>query len=176
MSPPRLVLPADTPMGEACRLLTANDLSGAPVVGNDEEFVGVLSSDGAPQAEGLTAQSVADGTYPTVPPDRGLDFALDVMVSANTGWVPVVDGNHVVGIVAMNEVMIGYQRALRRSLRLLAGGTGRSVLVEAPVGGSSPFAGATVATAPWPRGSFALSIDRRSQLITPRPEIELEEG
>jgi len=41
---------------------------------------------------------------------------------------------------------------------------------------TSPFAGATVAAAPWPRGSFALSIDRRSQLITPRPDTPLQAG
>jgi Trk K+ transport system NAD-binding subunit len=105
-----------------------------------------------------------------------LDFALDVMVSAGAGWVPVIDAGRVVGIVAMNEVMGGYQRALRRSLRLLADGTGSSVLVEAPVGEASPFAAATVATAPWPQGCFALSIDRHSQLIAPRPEIEFQVG
>ena len=98
------------------------------------------------------------------------------MVSAGAGWLPVVDEGRVVGIVAMNEVISGYQRALRRSLRLLADVTGSSVLVEAPVGEASPFAGATVATAPWPRGSFALSIDRHSQLIAPRPETAFQVG
>jgi hypothetical protein len=54
----------------------------------------------------------------------------------------------VVGIIAMDDVIDGYQRALRRSLRLLADVKGSSVLVEAPVGAASAFVGATVATAP----------------------------
>ena len=41
---------------------------------------------------------------------------------------------------------------------------------------TSPFAGTTVATAPWPRGSFVLSIDRHSQLIAPRPETGIQPG
>ena len=104
-------------------------------------------------------------------------MALDVMVSAGTSWVPVVDGNKVVGVVAMDEIIAGYQRALRRSLRLLAGTSGGgSVLVEAPVAVNSPFAGTTIATAPWSPGSFVLSIDRDGLLIAPRPETEIQPG
>lgn len=70
----------------------------------------------------------------------------------------------------MNEIIAGYQRELRRSLRLLAA-NGSSVLVEASVAETSAFARTTVATAPWPTGSFVLSIDRHRQLIAPRPEL-----
>lgn len=176
MTSARLVLRADTALDEAYRRLEAEGLPGALVVGVDNALVGVLASDGAGLTRDATAGAAADRSYPTVPPDRGLDFALDVMVSAGVSWVPVVDGAQAVGIVAINEVIGGYQRALRRSLRLLADVTGSSALVEAPVSEASPFAGATVATAPWPRGSFALSIDRRSQLIAPRPDTTLQPG
>jgi H+/Cl- antiporter ClcA len=176
MTRPRLVVPADTPVDEARRLLAASQLPGAPVVASDDEFVGVLVVDGSQPEENVTAQAAADPTYPTVPSGEGLDFALDAIVSADAGWVPVLDGSRVVGIIAMKEIISGYQLALRRSLRLLADVTGSSVLVEAPVGEASAFAGTTVATAPWPRGSVALSIDRRSQLIAPRPETELLTG
>jgi len=66
------------------------------------------------------------------------------------------------GTIVTSDVIGGYQRALRRSLRLLADVKGGSVLVEAPVGDGSPFAGATVAAAPWPQRSVALSVDRGS--------------
>ena len=120
--------------------------------------------------------TAADRDYPTVTPDKGLDVALDVMVSAGCAWLPVVEGHNVVGIVALNEIIVGHQRALRRSLRLLAGANGSSVLVEAPVADTSVFVSTTVATAPWPTGSFVLSIDRHSRLITARPETELHPG
>ena len=176
MRSPRLVIPGETPAAEVQRLLESAALPGAPILGNDGKFVGVVCCDTAEQQVSVTAAAAADHAYPTVPSDRGLDFALDVMASAGITWVPVIDGNRVVGIVGMNEVIAGYQRALRRSLRLLADVTGSSALVEARVGDASAFAGETVATAPWPRGSFALSIDRRSQLIAPTPETELQTG
>jgi Trk K+ transport system NAD-binding subunit len=89
----------------------------------------------------------------------------------------VVDGrSRVVGIVALNQVIAGYQQALRRSLHQLADVRGSSVLVEAPVGEASAFGGTTVASAPWPRGTVVLSIDRHSQLIAPQPETPLHAG
>ena len=177
MTPPLLILPADTPEKDARRLLGEANLVGAAVVARDGNFVGVASADAKEHKSETTIGTVADRDYPTVQPDRGLDVALDVMVSAGTSWVPVVDGNKVVGVVAMDEIIAGYQRALRRSLRLLAGTSGGgSVLVEAPVAVNSPFAGTTIATAPWSPGSFVLSIDRDGLLIAPRPETEIQPG
>jgi chloride channel protein, CIC family len=174
MTPPVLILTAAASQMEAHQLLVTNHLVGAAVVAGDGSLVGVLSSD-AIVSDG-NAGTAADRDYPTVTPDQGLDVALDVMVSAGYAWLPVVEGHKVVGVVAMNEIIAGYQRALRRSLRLLAGAKGSSVLVEAPVADTSVFVGTTVATAPWPTGSFVLSIDRHSQLMPPRPETKLHAG
>jgi Trk K+ transport system NAD-binding subunit len=99
------------------------------------------------------------------------------MVSAGIGWISVVDErSRVVGIVAMNQVVAGYQRALRRSLHQLADIKGSAVLIEAPVGEASAFGGTTVASAPWPRGTVVLSIDHHSQLIVPQPDTPLQAG
>ena len=100
MTPPRPLIPTDSTVGEACRLLVAQDLAGAPVVSRDDEFIGVLHRDGfSHQQSELTVGAIADAAYPTVPSDRGLDFALDVMVSMETDWIPVVDGSRVVGTI-----------------------------------------------------------------------------
>jgi len=72
-------------------------------------------------------------------------------------------------------VIGGYQRALRRSLRLLADVKGGSVLVEAPVGDGSPLAGATVAAAPWPQGA-SYSASTAEPLDRPPTETELQPG
>jgi CBS domain-containing protein len=122
------------------------------------------------------ADESADLETLAVAPEQSVDVALDVLVSAGATCVPVIDDHELVGVVGMNEIMAGYQRELRRSLRQLAGTNGKSVLVEAPITEDSPFAGSTVATAPWPAGSFVLSIDRHSQLIVPRPETALQAG
>lgn len=176
MTAPRLVIPGRTAESEARGWLVARQLAGAAVIGDDGNFVGVLSSDATQHGKDSTASVVADRDYPSVAPDQGLDVALDVMVSAGASWVPVVDAHKVVGTVGMSEIIAGNQRALRRSLRLLAGTNGNTVLVETAIADGSPFAGTTVATAPWPSGSFVLSLERHSQLIAPRPETELQPG
>ena len=101
-------------------MLRAAGVPGAPVVTEDGSYAGgpctVRAGDGWGSGRAMPA---VDVSYPTVPSDQGLDFALDVMVSADVAWVPVVEGGRVVGIVGMNEVISGYQQALRRSLRLI---------------------------------------------------------
>lgn len=174
MKPPRLVLPDRLPLDEARRLLEDRRLPGAPVVGDDGTYVGVLARTPSDLPE-ATSRDV-DRAYPTVRSYEGLDAALDALVSGGIAWVPVVDAGRLAGIVGMSEVIGGYQQALRRSIHLLADVRGSSALVEAVVADASPFAGTAVASAPWPRGSFALSIDRRGQLITPLPDTILEAG
>ena len=175
MRRPRLVIDADLPCTEAFRLLAEAELSGAPVSRADGDYVGVLI--GAPHGDGVArAEALADATYPSVPVDGSLDFALDALVSSGAGWVPVLRARAVVGIVAMQEIIAAYQRGLRRSLRLLAGAAGSTALVEATVGSGSAFDGVTVADAPWPPGSVALSIDRHSQLVVPRPDLVICAG
>jgi H+/Cl- antiporter ClcA len=177
MTEPQLILRVGTPLDDAPRLLESQNLTGAPVVADNGALVGVMSADGTTLTADVTTPDGIDRSYPTVPADRGLDFALDAMVSAGIDWIPVVDRHsRVVGIVAMKQVIAGYQRALRRSLHQLADIRGSSVLVEAPVGPMSAFGGTTVASAPWPRGTVVLSIDRHSQLIAPQPDSPLQAG
>jgi CBS domain-containing protein len=175
MSKPRLLLPSETVAQVARRRLDDERLAGAPVVKGDGTFVGVLLSS-AVNGQATDAGTLADHTYPTIAFDQGLDAAVEMMASAGADWVPVIENDRVVGIVGMHEVIDGYQANLRRSLRRLAELNGSTVLVEAPVGERSPFAGTTVASAPWPPGTFALSIDRRSHLIVPRGETVLQCG
>jgi hypothetical protein len=93
-----------------------------------------------------TTEAIADGSHPTVPSDQGLDSALDVMVSAGVAWVPVTDpGRHVVGIVAMNEVIAAYQSAFTPFAAPVADTRRSSLLVEGTIAGDVPFAGTTVA-------------------------------
>ncbi|MEP6660013.1 MAG: chloride channel protein [Acidimicrobiales bacterium] len=176
MSPPRLVISSDTEIESARQQLEGANLTGAPVVHPDGRLVGVISFEAATTTTAKSAGAAADPTYPNVSADAPLDSALDALVSGGLNWLPALDGERVVGIVAMNEIIAGYQRALRRSLRLLPGPMEGSALVEATIRAGSPFAGVAVGHAPWPRGGVALSIDRHSQLIAPRSTTVLEAG
>ncbi|CAN5474277.1 chloride channel protein [soil metagenome] len=177
MRKPRLAIAGDSSIGLVREMLSTAALPGAPILDAREELIGVISTEAAAASDDdATARAVADRDYPTVPADRGLDFALDAMVSAGVSWIPVTEDKQVVGIVAMNEVMFGYQQALRRSLRRLADVTGSSQLVEATIGQRSTFADKKVGDAPWVTGSFALSLDRQSNLIAPTSVTEMRAG
>jgi hypothetical protein len=173
---PQLVIPADTPSVVARRWLDSDGLPGAPVVQPDGSFGGVLHTRAAVDTDASSAGDGADKVYPTVASDQGMDVALDVMVSAGVTWVPVLQEGDVVGIVGMNEVVDGYQAALRGSLRRVADMNGTTVLVEAVIADGSEFAGTTMGAAPWPVGAFALSIDRSSHLLVPRTDTALLPG
>lgn len=175
MRPARLVIPAASPLEEVHTAMLSAGLKVAPVV-DGHRFVGVLAVEEPVDDDALTARAAADASYPTVSTDASLDSALDAMVSAGVNWIPVLDQDRVAGVIAMTEIIGGYQTALRRALRLLTGVTGTAVLMEATVGADSPFAGIRVASAPWPAGCVAVSIDRHSQLVAPTPDTELHAG
>lgn len=184
MRRPRLVVPATSPLADALTAIRGTRLNGAPVVDAGGRFIGVVSdaAEGDSEAEAggepgaMTAEAAADLSYPTVSSDANLDSALDAMVSAGVHWIPVLERDRVRGILAMSEVIGGYQTALRRTLRLLTGVSGRALLMEATIGDTSPFAGQRVGSAPWPPGCVALSIDRHGQVVAATPETELLPG
>jgi H+/Cl- antiporter ClcA len=175
MTPPSLVVASDLGLDDARRSMDDAGVPGAPVVNADGRFVGALTREDA-GSDARRAGAAADATYPAVQADAGLDVALDVLVSGGLRWVPALEHDRVVGIVGMSEVLGGYRHALRRSVQLLPTHIERSALVEATVGTDSPFAGRSVASAPWPPGAVALSIDRDRQLLAPTSRTVLEPG
>ena len=176
MRPPRLLIPAAARLSDARDALRAASATSAPVV-DGTHYQGVVALDGDVEHDQAALVTAAtDTTHPTVSADASLDSALDAMVSAGVGSLPVLERDRVVGVIAMTEVIGGYQTALRRALRLLTGVTGTAVLMEVTVADGSPFAGRRVASAPWPTGCVAVSIDRHSQLVAPTPDTEIHPG
>lgn len=175
MRRPRVVVPSGSSLPWALQAVRTVRATRAPVVDGDR-FLGVITSDMDGENSLPTAGAAADTTYPTVSSDAKLDSALDAMVSAGVNWIPVVEHDRVAGVIAMSEVIGGYQTALRRTLRRLAGVTGHAVLIETMVAEGSAMAGTRVANAPWPGGCVAVSIDRHSALVAPTPETELLPG
>ncbi|MGH9135444.1 MAG: chloride channel protein [Acidimicrobiales bacterium] len=174
MRRPRLLVAAASPLPAVRETMLATHLTRAPVVDGDR-FVGVVRSEGGDPGAG-TAGAAADAAYPTTSTDANLDSALDAMVSAGVNWIPVLDRNEVVGVLAMSEVIGGYQSALRQMMRRLAGISGRAALIEVTVAADAPIAGARLANVPWPGGCVAVSIDRHSHLVAPTAETELLPG
>lgn len=179
MSSPRLVLRPGDPIDDAADALHELGLRGAPVADADGRLIGVV--------ETVRIDAMTDGTrrtrdaldhdHPIVRATTSLDEVLDRLVSVNVSWAPVVDEDHVLlGVLAMTDVIGGYRTALQRNLRLLSGVPRDTVLVQQSIGDVSAFSGRTVAEAPWPDGSVAISVERGSQLIFPEPDTQLLAG
>ena len=64
MTPPPLIIPEAMPIDEARRLLASEDLSGAPVIDDAGDLLGVLSADDARQSDQVTAGAAADRVLP----------------------------------------------------------------------------------------------------------------
>src|SRR5581483_8925094 len=89
MTPPRLTVTSAMPVDDARHLLEERGVPGAPVLDEDGKFIGVLSLEQTSLPGALKGDDL-DRSYPSVPSDQGLDFALDSMVSGGLGWIPVV--------------------------------------------------------------------------------------
>jgi len=178
MSPPRLVLPANTTTLAASELLEVHDLTGAPVVNADGSFKGsvdrsllVEHDDQRPVGE------VARAAAPAMPVEATLDAAVEALATNRTTWVTVLDAERrVVGIVAASDLVRGQRMALQSALRRFATAPTGITLLEEQVGEGSRFAGQTVAGAGWPPGTVVVTLQRGNQLLFPEPNTTLQSG
>lgn len=76
--------------------------------------------------------------------------------------------------VTVSSVLRHIRRGLIRDVYSL--GNGEAELVEAQVLPGSPLAGATVREIALPRGSLIAAVDKRGQLVKPRPDTRLDAG
>lgn len=135
MTSPVVTLNQEMTLRDAGRVLTDSDISGAPVVDNDANLVGVLSEkDVLVQLQGYFnlpriglfgqsdlpesefSQAVSDGmgltvrdvmTYPVYSSteDESLVHLVDLMVTHRLNRIPIVRDGKVIGIVTREDVL-----------------------------------------------------------------------
>jgi CIC family chloride channel protein len=176
MSPPRLVLPPDTPTGVALERLRADGLIGAPIVDGDGTFQGsVDASRLIEQDRDNPVGDLAQVGPPAIPVEATLDAAVEALAANQTNWAPVIDAQRrVVGIIGASDLIRGQRMALQSALRRLANVPPGVTLLEERVGEESRIAGRKVAEAAWPAGTVVVSIQRGNQLHFPEPDTILE--
>lgn len=109
MTTPVMTLDARTPLEEAARCLAAWDVRGAPVL-RDSRPDGVLSRrdvERATQRGELHLPVAAAMTHGmrTVTPDTTVEAALAEMVAKDIGRLPVMEGGHILGIIARSDLL-----------------------------------------------------------------------
>jgi tRNA nucleotidyltransferase (CCA-adding enzyme) len=109
MTTPVHTVSAETPLAEIRVELEAHNVRGAPVL-RDGELVGILSRRDIRAAERagrlhLKVASCMSHEVITIAPDRPLARALEKMVEADVGRLPVLEDGQLVGIVTRTDVL-----------------------------------------------------------------------
>ena len=116
----------DTTIADAIRLLLKKDVSGAPVVNEAGELVGILSERDCLRVLALgdydaedhdRARSVSEFMTEvryTVEPGVGIFSLADFFLTHPMRRLPVIEGVTLVGLVSRRDVLRGIQKMIRR--------------------------------------------------------------
>jgi H+/Cl- antiporter ClcA len=173
---PRLVLTTSMPVDAARRRLEEAALPGAPVLGADRTFRGSIdlgdlaAADPAALLDGLPLNG------PVITVDDGLDDALALLAESHRPWAPVVADERLVGVVSVGDVLRAYRNALAANVRRVRSVGAAGQLIEVDVAEDSALAGRLVSSAPWPRDTVVVSVNRGDRVIVPRGDVELRAG
>ncbi|MGH3263417.1 MAG: chloride channel protein, partial [Trebonia sp.] len=178
MRPPTLLLSAGSSVSAARRQLEALRLPGAPLVGTDSLFAGVVRAESFAGAHpDSPVDAVNDPTSGAVQQAAALDVALELLGEVPDQWAPVLDsGQRVVGIVTMGDVVRGYRQALASNLGLMSKISGGMTAVETTVSPQAPLAGHTIRDAGLPAGTIVVTVERGGGLLFPEGTTILKPG
>jgi CIC family chloride channel protein len=173
---PRLRLGIDDQIGDAQARLAAAGLPGAPVVDDRGRFRGSIEASDLAAAEPGSRLATLHLDDLTVGADDALVDALGVLTDHHRSWLPVVTGEHLIGILSAGDILGTYRSALASNMRQVRAVGADGVLIETELSDGSIVAGQTVASTAWPRDSILVSIERDDQLIVPRGDLTLLVG
>lgn len=178
MRPPTLLLHAGTSVDAARRRLELDHLPGAPLVGTDSVFAGVVRAEALAGVDpDASVDTVNDPTSGAVQQAAALDVALESLGEVPDQWAPVIDsGQHVVGIVTVGDIVRGYRKALASNLGLMSKVSEGTTVVEARVSPQAPVVGQAIGEACLPAGTIVVTVERGGGLLFPEGATVLEPG
>lgn len=161
-------------------------LTGAPVLNEDQDLVGILTATDisvVPEEERRSTYVIDLMTAPRTRFDRkaALDTIFDSMATENLGWIPItesVDGsrNRLVGIVTLQSVLSAYRLALRRKVRRTDRMMVGSTLLEVRVTPDSPLCNMPVKDLQLPDDALLVSYTRGEVVRFPHGGTTFEPG
>ncbi len=173
-------------IAEAEELLHDAALTGAPVVNEDQELVGVLTATDiavVEESERPTTYVIDLMSAPRTRYDRtaALDTIFDSMATENLGWIPITETVHgrrdrLVGIVTLQSVLSAYRLALRRKVRRTDRMMVGSTLLEVRVTADSPLCNLPVRLLELPDDALLVSYTRNEVVRFPHGGTTFEPG
>jgi len=178
---PTVVLRDDTTVPKALHALHEAGVPGAPVVDAHGTYLGTVDAEVlASAADHEPARAIGemvDATTTTVAIDTTLDVGLEALTQAGGRWVTVTGKNrHVVGILAVGDLVSGYRRALGTNVGKISQITANAVAVEERVGPHSTLIGRPIRSAGLPAGCVVITVQHGSELLFASATTILAEG
>jgi len=178
--PPRVVISDDETVRGAIESLQSAGVPGAPIIDSEGIYLGTVELERlvhipeADRDEGVSR--VTDATTGTVPESARLNEALESLMQAGGRWITVTASRRVVGILAVNDIVTGYQRALQSNVGQMAEVSPDAVTVEERVGVDSPLDGVSLSRAGLPPGCIVMSVQRTDQMLFATGSTRLARG
>jgi H+/Cl- antiporter ClcA/CBS domain-containing protein len=181
MAVPRCVVPSSADVATALSLLEASGVEGAPFVGAEGRYVGVVTLDALRRASAEpdppVLESLVDTSFLPIHQDVHLDVVLDTLTSTPQTWVAVVDDERrVIGTIATSDLIASYRRSLQASLRRVSEVSESSGMLDVVVAENSPIVGASLRAAAIPKGVLITAIERGREVIRPTGDTVMCSG
>ncbi|MHB8246828.1 MAG: TrkA C-terminal domain-containing protein [Acidimicrobiales bacterium] len=178
---PTLLLHDHTTASEALQALRQAGVPGAPVIDAHGTYLGTVDIDGlvsvVDRDAGTAIGEALDATTTTVAIDTTLDVGLEALTQAGGHWVTVTSKNrHVVGVLAIGDLVRGYRQALDTNVGKIAQVTAHAVAVEERVGPYSKLIGHPIRTAGLSAGCVVITVQHGNELLFATGTTTLAEG
>jgi CIC family chloride channel protein len=186
LQPARIILHSLQTVAEAEDRLHAEGLTGAPVVGEEQQLVGVLTaSDIAkrPESErpGISVSDLMSEPRVLLDQRTTLDVVFDSLVTEGFDWIPIVDSGgdarqRLLGIVSFQSILGAYRQALQRNVRRTDAMMVGSTLLEVRVTSESPLCRLAVRDLELPEDALLVSYTRNQVVRFPHGDTVFEPG
>ncbi|MHB1486787.1 MAG: CBS domain-containing protein [Acidimicrobiales bacterium] len=178
MTKPKLVLASSTVVGQALRAIAQHGVPGAPVVDERGHYLGTITTPALHgQPDDHTIERLVEATTTPVPANAMLDTALEAITQGDGRWTPVADGQrHVVGVLAVQDIVRGYRQALSASEGQIRRVTAGSTAIEEHAGPTSRLVDRTLGEAELPPGAIIVSVQRDTRLIFATSDTMIQSG
>ncbi|MHB1208780.1 MAG: chloride channel protein [Acidimicrobiales bacterium] len=179
MVPVRCLLDDSMAPARAISAMLANNVTAAPIVDPDAKYIGVATYEALREkSESNETSNIAGSIDPSFAPlhtSVRLNVVLEILTATPQTWAPVIDDQrHVVGTIAISDIVRGYRRGLQATLREATALNGDQESLYVEVSENSTMDGKQLRGAGLPRGLLITLIERKLEIIQPTGDVVIQ--
>jgi NhaP-type Na+/H+ and K+/H+ antiporter len=180
MRPPRCVVHDRESVSDALAELRVHHVHSAPLVDDDDRYLGVVDADQLAVSDPATPVSLSGVAKNSMAPmlaNRHLDVVLESLTSWGASWLAVIDDERrVVGTVSVSDIVTSYRRFLQANLENASMFAVDSGMVSVRVDPRSALCDVTLRAAHLPHGTLITAIERGRDVLVPTGDTAFEVG